>query len=276
MILIRYVLRSLNVFNGLLLMAVAAVVYFAMIPVLNPVAHMPLPLGQEPSVLSGKKAEPLRNLLPGDYAMISEQNLFHPERKFQPGKPLEKAVPRPDVFLYGTLITSEGSFAFVGDRKSPPPSEGRDRSQRTVRKGASLGGYMLEEVEADRIVLVKGDDRVVVMLSDQEKRRGVELPTLHATQKTASGGLSPLLQKRVTPLPQPAATPRMVTDVAAPPPSPMSSLPSPQTTPRQMPGIGASGVWPPTKNTIDQTRQKLQDAQRIRAEQLRSNSSSAP
>jgi hypothetical protein len=267
MILMKYVLQSLNVFNGLLLAAIAAAVYFAVIPVLNPAAQMPLPPVQESSEPSGKKAEPFRTLAPGDYAMISDQNLFHPERNIPPEKPSEKTIPRPEVFLYGTLITSEGSFAFVGDRKAPPPAEGRDKRQRTLRKGATLGGYLLSEVEADRIVLVKGDERVVVMLNDREKRRGADLPASQTISRTTSGAS----------LAQPASVPGQASGLAASQPSlspaspslPRTASPSPQTASPQGPGIGASGVWPPTQSSVEQTRQKLQEAQRIRAEQLR-------
>jgi hypothetical protein len=186
----RYILRSLNVFNGLLLMAIAAVVYFAVIPVLNPAAQITLPPAQDPSAPSGKKAELFRNLAAGDYAVISDQNLFHPERKIPLEKPSEKAIPRPEVFLYGTLITSEGSFAFVEDRKAPSPAGGRDKRQRTLRKGASLGGYLLGEIEADRIVLIKGDERVVVMLNDREKRRAGEASASPVGARTAAGGMT--------------------------------------------------------------------------------------
>ena len=40
---VRYFFLSMNVLNGLLALAVAAVVYFAVIPLLNPVARISLP-----------------------------------------------------------------------------------------------------------------------------------------------------------------------------------------------------------------------------------------
>jgi hypothetical protein len=266
MILIRYVLRSLNVINGLLLAAIAAVVYFAVMPVLNPAAQIMLPPAQDASEQSGKKAEPFRTLATGDYAGISDQNLFHPERKIPPEKPSEKTLPRPEVFLYGTLITSEGSFAFIGDRKAPPPAEGRDKRQRTLRKGATLGGYLLSEVEADRIVLVKGDDQVVVMLSDREKRRDAERRASQTISRTTPGAS----------LDQPASVPGQPSGSTASPPSsspaspsrPGTASPSSQTASPHGPGIGSSGVWPLTQSSVEQTRQKLQEALRIRAEQL--------
>ncbi len=67
--------------------------------------------------------------------MISEQNLFHPERKIPPEKQQEKAVPKPDLFLYGTLITNDASYAFVEDKKAPYSTAGRGKRQTTLKKG---------------------------------------------------------------------------------------------------------------------------------------------
>ncbi len=275
---LRYVLRSLNVLNGLLLAAIAAFVYFAVIPVLNPAARMSLPPVKEPSVPSVTKAEPHRTLAPGEYALVSDQTLFHPERKIPPEKPADKAVPKPDLFLHGTLITGEGSFAFVEDRKAPPQGGGRDKRQVTLRKGATLGGYLLSEVEADRIVLVKGDERVVVMLNDREKRRTAERPAAPA----ASGSPAPpaaasLPKTNASPAPGSGQiVPRPPQSPVPPPKSQAASPSDQQTEPARGPGIGASGVWPPTRNTVEQTRQKLQDAQQIRREQLQKNPATAP
>jgi hypothetical protein len=281
MILMRYVLRSLNVFNGLLLVAIAAVVYFAVIPVLNPAAQMTLPPGQDPSAPSGKKAELFRNLAPGDYAMISDQNLFHPERKIPLEKPSEKAIPRPDVFLYGTLITSEGSFAFVEDRKAPPSAEGRDKRQRTLRKGATLGGYLLSEVEADRIVLVKGDERVVVMLNDREKRRAGEAPASPVGARTPAGGM-------ITHPPVAASFPQAASSSAQPATSPgqgIGGIPgsgqpsqpfassSPQAAPLSSPQSATSpgpGIGP--GSGLSTRRARVQEIQRIKMEGLPSPS----
>jgi hypothetical protein len=267
------VLRSANVLNGLLLAAIAAVVHFAVIPALNPAARMPLPPAQESSAPSVRVAEPYRSLTPGDYAVISDQTLFHPNRKIPAEKPAEKAVPKPDLFLYGTLITGEGSFAFVEDRKAPSPAGGRDKRQFTLRKGGTLGGYLLSEIEADRIVLIKGDERVVVMLSDREKRRASDAPAPQA----ASRPVSPSPQPGAS-LPQTASPPGTAAGAVTPslPRSPQPAPFSSQTGPSHGPGVGGSGTWPPTRDSVEQTRQKLQEAQQMRREQLRSNPAAPP
>jgi hypothetical protein len=171
---LRTFLMSMNVLNGLLMAAVASVVYFGVIPVLDPTIAISLPRAKPAAILSGQPASTPLNVSPADYAVISDQNLFHPERRIPPEKQPEKVIPRPDLFLYGTLITDEGSFAFIEDRKTPYSTVGRGKRQTTLKKGDSLQGYVLREVLADRIVLVKGDDRVVVMLNDGAKRRAGE------------------------------------------------------------------------------------------------------
>ena len=199
MLKLRYFFLSMNVLNGLLAAAVVAAVFFAVIPFLNP-AVMSLPRAKETVAWSGEKAATSQTSSPADYAVISEQNLFHPERKIPPEKQPEKVIPKPDVFLYGTLITDNVSFAFIEDKKAPYSTAGRGKRQVTLKKGDYLSGYILSEIEANRIVLVKGDEKVVVMLDDREKRRTGEASALPATPRAISGGTSPL----VSPSPQTA------------------------------------------------------------------------
>jgi len=89
MSMVRYLFLSLNVLNGLLAAAVAAVVFFAVIPFLSPAA-MSLPPAKETVAGSGEKASSSQGLPPADYAVISEQNLFHPDRKIPPEKKIQE------------------------------------------------------------------------------------------------------------------------------------------------------------------------------------------
>jgi hypothetical protein len=268
---LRYFFLSMNVLNGLLAAAVAAVVFFVVIPFLNP-GVMSLTPAREKVAWSGEKAAPSQNSSPADYAVISEQNLFHPERKIPPEKQPEKIIPKPDLFLYGTLITSDTSFAFVEDRKAPYSTDGRGKRQITLKKGESLSGYILSEIEANRIVLVKGDDKLVVMLDDPGKRRAGEASASQATTRTAPGGMTPF-QPTASSFPRaapasaqaaPSPGPGMGGPGSRPPAQPFVS-PSPQAAPSSvqgatLPGPGIDGSTPPSR------RGKLQEVQRIKAE----------
>jgi hypothetical protein len=269
---LRYILKSLNVLNGLLAAAVAAVVFFVMIPFLDPAA-VSLPTAKEAAAGSGEKAAPIQKPAPADYAVISEQNLFHPERKIPPEKQQEKVLPKPDLFLYGTLITDNTSYAFVEDRKSPHSTAGRGKRQLTLKKGESLGGYVLTEIEANRIVLVKGEERLVVRLDDKEKRReGAELSAFPTVPRVASG--APSFPAPISLPPQTApGTARAVTSPAsgnAAPPQPRTAPSSAQAEPSSHGpgGIGGSGTWPPTRSSVEQTQQKVQEGRLIRMQQM--------
>lgn len=210
---LRYIFLSLNVMNGLLAAAVAAVVFFAVIPFLNPAA-ISLPPAKETAAGSAQKEVPPQKFSAADYALISEQNLFHPERKIPPEKQQEKVLPKPDLFLYGTLITDKTSYAFVEDRKAPHSTPGRGKRQITLKKGESLGGYILSEIEANRIVLVKGEERLVVRLDDKEKRKAGEAQALQMGARPAAGGMPANIPAAP---PFPPAAPSSAQQAAVPP-----------------------------------------------------------
>jgi hypothetical protein len=204
---VRYFFLSLNILNGLLALAVAAVAYYVVIPALDPIARISLPPVKASIVTPGETAAPSQNLPAADYAVISEQNLFHPERKIPPEKQPEKVIPKPEVFLYGTLITSDASYAFVEDKKAPYSTEGRGKRQMVLKKGDLLSGYVLKEIEANRIVLVKGEEKLVVMLDDKGKKRSDESPAAPGTARAASGGSPIPMQPGASSFPQTAPSP---------------------------------------------------------------------
>jgi hypothetical protein len=201
---LRTFLTSLNILNGLLTAAVAAVIYFGVVPLLDPTMAVSLPRANPSSASAGQPAALPMNVSPADFAVISDQNLFHPERRIPPEKQPEKVIPKPDLFLYGTLITDEGSFAFIEDKKTPYSTAGRGKRQTTLKKGDSLQGYVLRDIQADRIVLVKGEDKLVVMLNDAGKRRAAETQAGAAAPGTAPGGVAKS-QSPGTAQPAPAA-----------------------------------------------------------------------
>jgi hypothetical protein len=249
--------QSMNVLNGLLVAAVATAAYFTVIPFLNLDIKTSLPAAKETVAQSGEKPVLPQNYSPVDYAVVSEQNLFHPERKIPPEKKDEKAIPRPEIVLYGTLVMDDMSVAFVEDKKAPYSTPGRGKRQIALKKGDSLSGYILREVEANRIVLVKGEDKIVVMLNHGEKRKTgaafapQSIDTLPATSTISSGGSPPAI---VPSSPQAASS--------LPPAAP--SLPQAATSPA--PGVVTPGLKATSR------RQALQmrgiEAQQMRREAL--------
>jgi len=136
-----------------------------------------------------------------EYALIGENNLFHPERKIPAEKKEEEPLPKPEFVLYGTLITNDISLAYIEDMKAPRSSPGRGRRQTALRKGETLAGFTLKEIEHEMIVMVRGEENMTVPIDDPshpKERKGIE--TKAATPKPP--------QPRVS-TPQPA-TPREI------------------------------------------------------------------
>ena len=234
----------MNVLNGLLTVAVATVAYFTMIPFLNLDIQMSLPAAKETVLQSGEKPALPQNISPVDYAVVSEQNLFHPERKIPPEKKDEKAIPRPEVVFYGTLIMDDMSIAFVEDKKAPYSTPGRGKRQMALKKGDTLNGYILREIEAERIVLVKGEDKIVVMLNDGEKRKADAAPAPQATSPLPSGGFT----------------------TAIVPSSPLAAPSLPQAATSPAPGVVIPKRTPTSR--IEALRMRSKEGQQMRREAL--------
>ncbi len=250
MIRIKYILQNMNVVNGLLAIAAAAMVYYIVIPFFNPDIRVSLPAVKETKAESYKITALPQSISPADYAVIGDQNLFHPERIVPPEKKEEKAIPKPEVILYGTLITDQLSIAFVEDRKAPRTTPGRGKRQMALHKGDQLSGYILREIEANRIVFTKGEEKIVVRLEEGEKRKASETSISLATEGMTPGSPQATTATASSPLQSPA---RNVVKTA---PSPSRTLASPEGTA----GPDNSALWPSSR------RGKLAEVQRRKAE----------
>jgi hypothetical protein len=161
--------RNINPLNIMLFLTIIVLAIFVIYPMFFVKMKYTLPAGKPKTGLlqeipSGDiQAPPLQ-----DYAVIGENNLFHPERK------LVKEVaplPKPELILYGTIIDDGISTAFIADKKSPKTTQGRGKRQTAVKKGDVLSGFVLKEIETDKIVLTRGEETIVVNLVDSGKQR---------------------------------------------------------------------------------------------------------
>lgn len=146
-----------------------------------------------------------------DYLVIADQNLFHPERRIPPLK-TEKEIPRPEFVLYGTLVSDDISIAYLGDKKAPRSTTGRGARQTSVQVGGVMSGYTLKEVLHDRVVMVRGDDRIEVRViaPGGKKERGGTAASSPATSAPATSsttpGAKPATASPMTPASRPAVT----------------------------------------------------------------------
>jgi hypothetical protein len=234
---LTYVFKSINLLNVILVAAVASLVVYLVFPLLNVKTTYKPPAVAQQTVASKEENPPPAQSPPlSDYMVVAEQNIFHPERKIPPEPKDEKALPRPELFLYGTLLADNMRLAYIEDRKAPQSTPGRGKRQTVVKQGDVISGFVLKSVETDRIVLVRGEEQMIVYLNDTKKQR--EVVTAPTGQRGALPGSTPIPTPGPTPV-GPTRTPSAVAIPAAPPASAQGRSPAsvaPGVTPQSTPG----------------------------------------
>ena len=167
----RYIIRQINLIN-LLLAGVLVFFIYMIFSLVNAGFEFSLPPAKSPDAAiaeEGIKAAESALPNPDDYTIITEQNLFHPDRKIVASAKGSAPLVRPDFVLYGTMITDDANIAFLDDLKAPRSTPGRGKRQWALSLGDKLSGYILSEVYADSAVMVSGDDRIELAVIDQTK-----------------------------------------------------------------------------------------------------------
>jgi hypothetical protein len=170
-----YLLKSINLLNILLAAAAVAAAHYIVSPQINKEMRFPPPaVKAAPAPAEGQKqkakSEPAGT--PTDFMQIADQNLFHPERKIPVEKPqAPPPPPRPELVLYGTLITGNARFAYVEDLKSPLTTPGRGKRMRVLSIGDRVGDFIVKEIDPDMIVLGRGSEVMTVDLADPKGKR---------------------------------------------------------------------------------------------------------
>ena len=222
---VRYLLRSTNLLNLILVAIAAFLAIYALYPMMHLKVTFKSPAVEQAPALQEEKPAAGQSPPPSEYVVVAEQNLFHPERKIPVEKTAE-AQARPDVILYGTLIADDLRVAYIEDRKSPQSSPGRGARQTAVKQGQTVSGFLLRSVETDRIVLARGDEQIIVYLTDARKTRtGVA----SAQAPGLPGAPQPVARPATPAVTQPAArpgTPGLAT--AAPVVTPTGPVAQPQ------------------------------------------------
>jgi hypothetical protein len=207
MAIINNLLKQVNLLNCILVVVIIATIGLLLIPMLTSKITMPstAPAAVEPI----KSASVPPAVMPPfqDYAIITEKNLFHPGRILPPLKKVEE-VPRPDFVLYGTLVTDVLRIAYMTDNKQPRTTPGRGKRQTAVKIGETMSGYALMDVQPDRVVMARGDDRIEVLIiaPGVKKNRGadstVAVPTKPGTPAPPPG-VAPSTPPATVPVQQP-------------------------------------------------------------------------
>ena len=180
---LRPVLRNINLLNILLLAIVLVFALSVFMPALYQDIRYPPACRQKKRVEVEQDAL-LQQKMPSlsDYMIISEENPFHPERKIPVEKKAEQPLPKPEFVLYGTLITDDLKMAYLEDLKAPRSTSGRGKRQVALKQGDSLSGFALKEIEAGKVVMVRGDDKIIVPIIDPSHAREGQATTVQAEQ----------------------------------------------------------------------------------------------
>jgi hypothetical protein len=143
-----------------------------------------------------------------DYIMVSENNLFHPDRKIPPVKKEEVPMPKPEFVLYGTLLTPETSLAYLEDLKTPRNTPGRGKRQITLKKGDMMSGFVLKEIYPEKIMMVRGEEKIVVNVHNPNRSMIKEASAPGQSPKDALSPTSPKQKKDVQKLIKEAPLPK--------------------------------------------------------------------
>lgn len=161
----------MNILNFILLAGAVIIAFTTAYPLLKADINITIPKAKETALKKAENAAPEKIPTTLDYVLVTEKNLFHPERRLPLGKKDEQAAVRPDIVYYGSIITSEKRIAYIEDKKNPYSTPGRGTRQTMLAQGAVIGGYTLKEVNPETLVLVRGDDKIIVNLRDQKARK---------------------------------------------------------------------------------------------------------
>jgi type II secretory pathway component PulC len=168
---LNYFLKNINLLNIILIAAIFISAAYMILPLYSTDMKYTLPSVKKP--VSEAKEKPAESTIPSlsDYTIIAEDNLFHPDRKIPPVKTAEQELPKPEFVLYGTMITDDNRLAYLSDRKAPLTTPGRGERQSVLHEGNTLSGYTLREILPDKVIMVRGEDKIEVDVVDSSKKR---------------------------------------------------------------------------------------------------------
>jgi hypothetical protein len=214
----KYFIKNITPLNVLLTSVIVFMAYYTLFPLIGADIKYALP---SPGKTVLEKTGPPEGLNPAplsSYTIIADNNLFHPERKIPVEKKTaeeQQPLPKPDVVLYGTLITDSLSLAYLEDLKAPRNTPGRGRRQTAMKIGDTLSGFVLKEIDTDKIVMAKGDENMTVYVHDPTKLKRRDTAATqppHTPVKAAAIGQaarpSPRTPPSVESLVKPAPTPK--------------------------------------------------------------------
>ena len=171
---LKKILQNINILNIILISAVIAFAAYSIFPTLEMKVKYALPAAKNIDEIAGEKTGELEIPSLTQYTAVVDENLFHPERRIPPEKTVEQPLPKPEFVLYGTMLSDDLSLAYLEDLKAPRNTPGRGKRQVALKKGDSLSGFVLKEIETDKITMVRGEEKLIVAMNDPQKAKARE------------------------------------------------------------------------------------------------------
>lgn len=169
---VRSIAKNATILNILLLFFLVIMLNYIVFPLLKIHISYNMPV-RDRTKLTDLTTSPPKIDLPSlqDYAIVANNNLFHPDRIIPPEKhDDEKPLPKPDFVLHGILITDTVKIAYLEDLKEPKYTPSRGKRIIPLKQDDVISGFTLTKIDADEVVLVRGDEKMDISISDSHRR----------------------------------------------------------------------------------------------------------
>src|SRR4030065_562783 len=145
-------------------------------------------------------------ILLADYVVLP---LLNVTVKYIPAIPKKISSEKEEKTAQGLTShpTDYTSFAYLEDKKSPRSTPGRGKRQTALKKGDTMSGYILKEIDHDKVVMVRGEDTLTVKVIDSSVKKDREAATPSAAASTSPAPGSQVRPAPATPTPRPATQP---------------------------------------------------------------------
>lgn len=124
------------------------------------------------------------------YAIISEKNLFRPDRKEwviekSDSKMVDKKINPDELELYGTIIVGNKKSALIHEKKTKRKGKRKNGKAEIYSLGDYVGGYVISAIDEKRVVLDYYGDKVTLYLHEgKESPKGDVTPLSEEKPKT--------------------------------------------------------------------------------------------
>lgn len=191
------IIKNFNLLNLMLLATIFVFAGYILYPMFQVNTRIsPLPTKKNIGEAQEHKASEDKTPSPLEFNVIADNNIFHPERIIPIEKKAETALPKAEFVLYGTLIADDLSIAYMEDIKAPRSTNGRGKRQTALKKNSTMSGYTLKEIEADKVVMVRGEEKITVKINDPaHAKKRTELASAPTEKKPDATFLTPLVKQ---------------------------------------------------------------------------------